>query len=149
MSKEFNWLDTKPTPIGGMLSMFESGDILVTVKEGSLYGTQYYYNGVTLMIVGNDPAECDNFQCQKEKLKEELFMKLGSATANGTQIDAYRNANDTVIKLIKANGGSLSKKDAIRLPKLNKSADLETVILVHNILKARYNVDIQREGVLT
>jgi len=134
-----------PKAVSATLDKFDSGDVLMLAKDP--LGTQYYYNGITLVIVGNNSVACDDGRCQKEKLKDELFMKLASARMDISEVDACRETNKRMMEVIKGNGLSLSKKDVIRLPRLNESSDLETVILVQNILKEKYNVDIQREGI--
>ena len=129
------------------LDKFEGGEVLVLASEGMKNGTQYYWNGITLTIIDSDASKVDDGCCQKEKLNDELFIKLASARMEHLEIDIYREANNRMMEVLKGNGVSLMPKDAVRLPKLNESNDLETVKLVHNILKERYNVDIQREGI--
>jgi len=151
MSGVWNQMDPKfkHPYFGGseVIEKFESGSIVTRECEPMTTAKQYYWNGITLIIVGNDADECDNFTCQKAKLKGEKFRKVASARMDTMEADAYREVNNKMIETLKANGVSLSDKDAVRLPRLNESTDLETVILVHNILKEKYNVDIQREGV--
>lgn len=68
-------------------------------------------------------------------------------TVPDEKTEALRILNINMIKVLDGNGLSLSEKDKVRLPRLNLSSDFETVMLVHNILKEKYHVDIQREGI--
>jgi hypothetical protein len=147
MSEEFNW----QAFLGAAPDTFDEGDIICHLeKEGVSFGVQYMISHGALLIVSNDPAKSDDGNCQMKKLKDEKFIRMASVRNQDYETDFFRKNNNQAMELIdRTNGVSLSAKDKIRLPRLNESSDLETLILVQNILKERYHVDTQRSGVLT
>ena len=125
--KKYNQMQT--------LDKYESGDILIDNK-----GDQLFWSGITLSYIDGR----DNGQCQKEKKKGETYVRMASAVdAFSSRIELVRKTNSLVLE---NHSVSLSEKDKVRLPQLNKSGDLETIELVNNILIEKYGLDIRREG---
>ncbi len=77
------------------------------------------------------------------------FNPLFSLMSNQSELDYQKQINIRMIDMLKGNELPLSNKDELRLLKMNLSSDLETLMLVENILKNKYHVDTQQEGILS
>lgn len=125
-------------PQGQPLSDFDDGDVLVLSKDGS--GRQYLYEGGGLFLILSDANTLHKDYSQK--LKGELFRKITSLVGNVfDKIKICRQRNK--LNLTALHPHSISETEFNKLMKLNNSDDYDAVMLVTNILKQQYNVDIQ------
>ena len=103
---------------------------------------QFMYSNGALVSLSNDPHIAKDFRCQAKDARKEgwYFAKVVSAMPDVLQVE-----NMQIIETIKAAGAV--DDQLLQMEKLNNTGDRENTTMVNKILKTKYDVEIQQEGV--
>jgi hypothetical protein len=131
-------------PMSYKIDELEDGGIYYRVDAAGtvMSNEQFVYLNGTLVSMANDAHIAKDFKCQADNARKEgwYFAKFASSMPDQTQLE-----NDAIIEVLKSSG--IIDSHIAQMKKLNDTGDRENITMVNKLLKTKYEVDIQREGI--
>jgi hypothetical protein len=131
-------------PMTYTVDQLDDGGIYYRTDAGGkvLSNLQYIYTSGTLLILSNDMHVAKDGACQLSVAKKEgwYFARFAASMPDALQVE-----NMQILETLKSAG--VVDKDFDKFTELNNSGDRENMNMVNKILKTRYEVVVQREGV--
>jgi len=132
MGYEWQQLDRKNMNLYlAPISMFNDNDLMVL--EGT--GKQYILTNGKLIEVSDTSDHSDKMS----ELKDKRFSKISSTMPQPNLVELARERNRVALDHLKV-VYEIEDSKYDKYSRMNRSTDLETLILISNILKVQYNV---------